>query len=161
VALADDFKQAMSSWASGVAVVTANDAGMLYGITVSSFTSVSLDPPLVLVCIADKNRMPDMIRRAGCFAVSILSGDQEEASRYFATPGREPTAGFVVVEGGWTALQQPIVKDALAHVVCELHAEHDGGDHVLLIGRVVHAETNPAGSPLLYWRRGYHGLPGA
>ena len=156
--LPDDFKAAMSSWASGVAVVTTNDNGMLYGITVSSFTSVSLDPPLILVCIADTNRMPAMIRHSKCFAVSVLRADQEDASRYFATPGREPTAGFVVVEGGWTALQQPIVKDSLAHLVCELHAEHDGGDHVVLIGRVVHAESDPTAAPLLYWRRGYHSL---
>ena len=156
--LTDDFKTALGSWASGVCVVTTNDDGFLYGITVSSFTSVSLDPPLVLVSIAASNRMPGMIGRSRKFAVSVLRADQEEASKYFATPGREPTKGFVVVEGDWTVLRQPIVKDAMAHLVCELHASHPEGDHILLVGRVVHAHTDSAATPLLYWRRGYHTL---
>lgn len=157
MALADDFKDALARWATGVSVVTVNDGGLLYGITVSSLTSVSLEPPLVLICIADTNRMTAMIRTARRFAVSILREDQVDASNYFATPGREPTQGFVEIEGEWSVLRQPIVKGALGHLVCELHAIHDGGDHAIVVGQVVHADAE-AGRPLLYWSRGYREL---
>ena len=89
MAIQDDFKSALSSWASGVSVVTVNSGGMLYGLTVSSFTSVSLDPPLVLVCIGTDNRWHRMAEQAGEFAVSILAREQEAASggRSFAGAG--------------------------------------------------------------------------
>ena len=90
-ASADEFKQVMSRWASGVSVVTTNDDGMLYGLTVSSFSSVSLDPPLIMVCLNRSNRIVEMIERSGKFAVSILGTHQEAASNYFARPRREPT----------------------------------------------------------------------
>lgn len=157
MALTDDFKSALATWATGVSVVTTNDGGLLYGITVSSFTSVSLDPPLVLVCIGHGNRMPEMLARSKRFAVCVLAEDQLDASAYFATPGREPTQGFVEIEGEFTKLGLPIVKGSLAHVVCELDAVHEGGDHAILVGRVVHA-ASVEGRPLLYWRRGYHAM---
>lgn len=154
----DDFKRALSSWASGVSVVTTNAGGLLYGLTVSSFTSVSLDPPLVLVCITNQNRMVELVRQSQRFAVSLLRDDQRDASVYFSTPGREPTEGFVTIEGAFSALDQPIVKGALAHVVCQVHALVEGGDHTVVIGRVVHAETDEHAWPLLYFRRDYRAL---
>lgn len=156
MALTDDFKSALATWATGVSVVTTNDGGLLYGITVSSFTSVSLHPPLVLVCIGHGNRMPEMLARSRRFAVSVLGEHQKDASSYFATPGREPTEGFVEIEGEFTKLRLPIVKGSLAHVVCELEAVHEGGDHAILVGRVVHAAASGDGRPLMYFERGYH-----
>ena len=103
VSLKDDFKTALAAWASGVSVVTTNADGMLYGLTVSSFTSLSLDPPLVLVCLNKENRLPEMIEASGGFAVSILHRGQQEASNYFASRGRQPTEGFTDVEGLWTS----------------------------------------------------------
>jgi flavin reductase (DIM6/NTAB) family NADH-FMN oxidoreductase RutF len=155
VALTDEFKDALSCWASGVAVVAVNDGGLVYGITVSSFTSVSADPPLILVCLNNDNRMPSMIERAGRFAVSLLGSDQEDASVYFASPGREPTRGFVGYEGEWSVLRQPIVKGAIAHLVCELHDRVQAGTHAVVIGQVVHADSKPDAHPLLYFQRGY------
>lgn len=155
----DDFKRALSSWASGVCVVTTNDDGLLYGLTVSSFTSLSLEPPLVLVCLSDQNRMVSMIGSSKRFAVSVLGAAQEEASRYFASPGREPTEGFVEIPGDWTELEQPFVAGSIAHLVCRLHRMVEGGDHTVVIGEVVHA-TASEGAPLLYFRRGYHTLEG-
>ncbi len=90
MALSDDFKNTMSTWASGVSVVTTRADGLAYGLTVSSFTSVSLDPPLILVCLGHGNRLCEMIGRSNRFAVSLLSRDQEAASNHFASRGREP-----------------------------------------------------------------------
>jgi flavin reductase (DIM6/NTAB) family NADH-FMN oxidoreductase RutF len=154
-----DLKDALASWATGISVVTTQAEGMLYGLTVSSFTSVSLDPPLVLVCLADSNRMARMIKSSRAFAVSLLASDQEAASRYFASPGREPTSGFVEIDGEWTIQGQAVVKDALAYLVCELEHHQEAGDHAIVIGRVVHAVSRSEKTPLVYWRRGYRRLP--
>jgi flavin reductase (NADH) len=156
--LADDFKQALASWASGVSVVTTSADGLLYGLTVSSFSSLSLDPPLVLVCLHNENRMPLMIEKAGGFAVSILSRGQEDASRYFAKPGREPTPGFTEIGGEWTGSGLPVVAGALAYIACRLHHTLPQGDHTIIVGEVVEAVTREGPEPLLYWRRGYRGL---
>ena len=156
-AAADDFKGVLARWASGVSVVTTNHEGLLYGLTVSSFSSLSLDPPLVLVCLHNANRMPDMIRDSGGFAVSILGEDQQAASNYFARSGREPTKEFTEIDGAWTPWAQPVVKGATAHLVCQLHALIPQGDHTITIGRVVGARTRP-GEPLLYFNRAYRGV---
>ncbi|MCB9727226.1 MAG: flavin reductase family protein [Deltaproteobacteria bacterium] len=158
MAIQDEFKQALSTWASGVAVVTTADQGLLYGLTVSSFTSVSLDPPLVLVCLATSNRMPAMITSAQRFAVSILGRDQEEASSYFAISGREPTAEFVEVEGDWTPGGMPVVQGAIAWLECELYETLTHGDHSIVVGEVVAARATEAPSPLIYYRRAYRGV---
>jgi flavin reductase (DIM6/NTAB) family NADH-FMN oxidoreductase RutF len=156
-ASADAFKGVLSQWASGVSVVTTNHEGLLYGLTVSSFSSLSLDPPLVLVCLHNENRMADMIRDSGGFAVSILGEQQQAASNYFARPGREPTSDFTEIDGTWTPWGQPVVKDASAHLVCHLHALIPQGDHTITIGRVVGARNQP-GEPLLYYNRAYRGI---
>ncbi|MBW1879383.1 MAG: flavin reductase family protein [Deltaproteobacteria bacterium] len=155
MALTDDFKGTLACWATGVSVVAVNDGGLLYGLTVSSFASVSLDPPLILVCLSIANQMPAMIERAGRFSVSFLGSDQEAASVYFASAGREPTRDFVGYEGELSVLRQPVVKGAMAHLVCELHDRLDAGTHAVMIGQVVHAARNPDARPLLYFRRGY------
>ena len=158
MALEDDFKGALSSWASGVSVVTTKARGLLYGLTVSSFASVSLNPPLVLVCLSNRNRLPLMIQDSGQFGVSILSSDQEEASGYFATSGREPTEDFVQIEGFWTESDVPVVKDAAAYVACKLHQAFEQGDHTVIVGEVVEAKSNDDAKPLIYFKRGYRDL---
>ena len=155
---ADGFKDVLSRWASGVSVVTTNDDGMLYGLTVSSFSSLSLDPPLVLVCLSASNRLVTMIRQCGRFAVSILAADQVAASNYFARPGRLPTPDFQEVEGEWTEHEVPVVKGALAWVACSLHEAIEQGDHVIVIGRVVGTHVSGGENPLLYFHRGYRTL---
>jgi 3-hydroxy-9,10-secoandrosta-1,3,5(10)-triene-9,17-dione monooxygenase reductase component len=156
--LVDDFKNALSRWASGVAVVVTEEDGELYGITVSSFTSVSLDPPLVLVCLNRDNRLWSMIARCGVFSISMLAADQQEASNYFASPGREPTRGFTGgIAGQRTEVGPPIVDGCAAWLSCELHETLSGGTHAIVIGRVVHAEAREA-APLLYWNRAYRSV---
>lgn len=155
MSLTDDFKGALSRWASGVSVVTVNDGGLLYGLTVSSFSSVSLDPPLVLVCVNNSNRASTMIERSGRFAISVLAADQRDASNYFASPKREPTTAFTEIPGEWTVLRQPIIEGALAHLVCELHQLVPAGTHTIVLGQVVHAHHDETKQPLLYWNRAY------
>ncbi len=158
MALLDDLKNALASWASGVSVVTTRSEGMLYGLTVSSFSSLSMDPPLVLVCVDNRNRFPSMVETSREFAVSILAREQEAASNYFARPGRQPTSTFTEIEGAWTPQGQPVVAGAMSHISCTLHALVPQGDHTIVIGEVVEAVSDPDKRPLLYWRRGYRSV---
>ncbi len=157
MAPADDFKDALASWASGVSVVATRTGGVAYGLTVSSFTSLSFDPPLVLVCVGNKNRLPAMIREAGRFAVSLLAAGQDAASSHFARAGREPTADLGVDEED-TSSGMPVVADASAFLACDLHDQVVVGDHTIVIGRVTEARARPDREPLLYHRRRYRTL---
>lgn len=152
------FRAVLSRWASGVSVVTTNDAGMLYGLTVSSFASVSLEPPLVLVCLANANRVVEMIGASRGFAVSLLGSDQEAASAYFAQSGRLPTPNFTEIEGAWTASGLPVIAGSLAWMTCELHALLPMGDHTIAVGRVTEASVSEQREPLVYWARAYRHL---
>jgi flavin reductase ActVB len=142
----------MSRLATGVAVVTTRDQyGNPHGLTVNSFCSVSLDPPLVLVCVARGARCFPVFNRTGEFAVSILSSGQEELARRFASSGADKFGGAGLVR---TARGGVLVAGALATVECVTHARHDAGDHEILIGEVV-AESlaTRLGSPAVYFDR--------
>ena len=154
----DDFKGALGSWAAGVTVVTTRHGGLVYGITVSSFSSLSIEPLLVLVCLADSNRLPRMIEESGKFAVSILAEGQEQVSGWFAVSGREPIARFEDFGTIERETGSPIIDGALAHLDCELDRTIPGGDHTIAIGRVVSAASDPTRRPLVYYRRGYRKL---
>jgi flavin reductase (DIM6/NTAB) family NADH-FMN oxidoreductase RutF len=155
--LVDAFKDALASWASGVSVVATRTGDLVYGMTVSSFASLSLDPPLVLACVASKSRLPPMVRTSGRFAVSLLCADQDAASSHLSRSGREaaPTLG---VEEACTSAGLPVVAGSMAFLDCELHAEIPVGDHMILVGRVVEAVAHPDRAPLLYYRRRYRTL---
>ena len=153
----DDFKAALGSWAAGVTVVTTSLDDLVYGITVSSFSSLSMDPLLVLVCLADSNRLPRMIEQSGRFAVSILAAGQDEVSATFAKSGRDPGkdlgAESLVMHTG-----APVIAGSIAALDCELEQAVPGGDHTIMIGRVVAAKADPSKMPLIYYRRGYRDL---
>ena len=159
-ASAAQFRNVLAQWASGVSVVTTNHDGMLYGLTVSSFSSLSLDPPLVLVCLSNNNRIVTMIEASRGFAVSILASGQIAASNYFARQGRLPTPDFTEIEGEWTSSGQPVIRGALAWMVCELQKTFVEGDHTVVIGRVLDTHVGQ-GEPLLYWSRGYRAVGSA
>jgi flavin reductase (DIM6/NTAB) family NADH-FMN oxidoreductase RutF len=148
------FRQAMGYFASGVTVVTTAVAGELYGMTVSSFSSLSLNPPLVLICIDKNVPSHDMIRDAGCFVVNILEKRQEHLSRRFATTANDKFKGVAWHSG---QLGLPVLDNTLAAIECRLRNALDGGDHTIFIGEVVDSEIHE-GAPLLYYRRGYHEL---
>jgi flavin reductase (DIM6/NTAB) family NADH-FMN oxidoreductase RutF len=148
------FRQAMGHFASGVTVVTTEHDGELYGMTVSSFASLSLKPPLILICIDKSVPSHDAIRDSGYFVVNILEERQEHISRRFATTTNDKFKG-VAWHGGRLGL--PVLDSTLAVIECRLHAAIEGGDHTIFIGEVVDAEIHE-GAPLLYYRRGYHEL---
>ncbi len=145
-----DFRAALSRWASGVTVVTA--AGPV-GMTVSAFSSLSLDPPLILVSLAKSAATHDAVLTADGFAVHILEDDQADISRRFASPV-DRFDGLSWDEGPHGA---PLLHGGVARLACAKHATADGGDHTILIGRVVQVDVH-AGEPLLYYRGDYRGL---
>ncbi len=150
---ADEFRQALACWASGVTIVTAEHEGERLGMTVSSFTSVSLDPPLILVC-ADKgsNTLP-IIEASESFTVNILAQGQEELAQLFADKGREAQRfNHTPYENGTTGA--PHLTGAMSHLDCYLHQAIDAGDHSILIGAVVDVDTTDQ-APLLYCRGNY------
>jgi 3-hydroxy-9,10-secoandrosta-1,3,5(10)-triene-9,17-dione monooxygenase reductase component len=152
----DRFRQVLSEFCSGIVVVTAMTRSYPVGLTCQSFSSLSLDPPLVMFAVARTSRSWPRIRRAGRFGVNILGDDQEEISRTFALSGVDKFAGLAWTEGVTGA---PLITGALAHIECALAAAHDGGDHVIAVGRVVALRENGADEhPLLYYRGEYRSL---
>lgn len=151
----EEFKSALSRFASGVTAVTTRDPqGRPLGLTVSAFCSVSLDPPLVLVSIDNRSETCDALRETGVFGISVLAEHQREVSQAFATAGPEKFARLVLEEG---VSGVPLVPEALARLECRLHAAHVAGDHTLFVGLVERAETRP-GRPLVYHTGGYRAL---
>jgi flavin reductase (DIM6/NTAB) family NADH-FMN oxidoreductase RutF len=149
----DSFRSVLGRFASGVTVVTVRDAeGRDHGMTVSAFTSLSLTPPLVLICVDRAASMHDVIADASHFAVNILSANQEAVSRRFS--GIEEHLRFDGI--GYTRGQTgaPLLDDVLAHVECRRVDQHPAGDHTIFIGEVEAAMAHPE-RPLLYYRGGY------
>jgi flavin reductase (DIM6/NTAB) family NADH-FMN oxidoreductase RutF len=153
----DQFRQVMGNFATGITVVTARDSnGEPRGLTVNSFTSVSLDPLLVLVCFDKRLSSLKAFEESRRFGVSMLSEHQEEHSRIFAKRESERPASFYF-EG---KLGLPLLKDALAVMECETVAIYPGGDHHIYLGEVKHAEVLHPHEPLLYFRGKYRKLHG-
>lgn len=148
------FRQTMSQFASGVTVVTTALGERLAGLTVSSFASLSLNPPLVLICIDHAASSHDVIAAAGKFAVNILAEDQEYLSRRFAMHDGAKFAphSYTLSENGL-----PLLEGVLAQIECRLHSALPGGDHTIFVGEVIAARVF-GGRPLLYYRSGYHQL---
>ena len=149
----DLFRAVLGRFASGVTVVTSRDGeGHDFGMTVSAFCSLSLQPLLVLVCVARVAAMHDALERADTFAVNVLAAEQEALSRRFAEideHGRFDGVGYVRGRLGVALLD-----DALAYLECRVVNRVDGGDHSIFIGEVETAEARQ-GRPLLYYRGGY------
>ncbi len=149
---ADLFKRALSSFASGVTVVTTRGPqGQPKGMTVSAFSSVSLDPPLILVCIDGKAECYADFQHGRPFAVHILGEGQREISRRFAAKDVDRFAGVRVRPG---ASGLPLLEDALALLECRTVGEHPAGDHTIFVGEVVAARVKPV-APLLHFRGKY------
>lgn len=155
---ADDFKGALGSWAAGVTIVTTRHEDLVYGLTVSSFSSLSLEPRLIMVCFANSNRIVDLVRESKRFAVSILSEEQSDIATWFSKSGREPVEAFEEFTTIEWHTGSPIVAGALAHLDCELDSLVRAGDHTIGIGSVVGASYDNSLLPLMYYRRGYRKL---
>jgi 3-hydroxy-9,10-secoandrosta-1,3,5(10)-triene-9,17-dione monooxygenase reductase component len=146
------FRTVLGHFCSGITIITALDGGAPVGLTCQSFSSVSLEPPLVLFCATKSSSSWPRIRSAGHFCANILGEDQEELCRSFAQSGADKFAGV-----GWTPGPSgaPVITGCLAYVDCELEAVHDAGDHDIAVGRVLELDHAKAGGPLLFFRGGY------
>lgn len=149
-----EFKRALSHFASGVTVVTTEYDGHWFGITVSAFSSLSLRPPLVLICIEKSVRVHDAIAKAERFAVNLLREDQEEISRRFASRMENKFEGLSTHLG---LLKVPLLQGSIGVIECRVHETLPGGDHTIYVGEVVAVEVRE-GRPLIYFRAGYHAL---
>jgi flavin reductase (DIM6/NTAB) family NADH-FMN oxidoreductase RutF len=151
----DKFRQVMGNFATGITVVTTLDrSGKPYGLTVNSFTSVSLDPVLVLVCLDNKLSGLQSFTESKHFGVSMLSDAQEDISRMFAKKDSERPPS-IYFEG---QLGMPLLRNSIAIMECEVIAKHLAGDHTIFVGQVEHAEVLEAAKPLLYFRGKYQHL---
>jgi len=149
------FKDVLSRFASGVTIVTSMSEGRPVGLTAQSFTSVSLEPPLVMFCPAKTSRAWPAIHDSGRFLVNVLGEAQEDLSRRFATRGVDKFAGVEWSPSPASGL--PLLAGVAAYVDCAILAVHDAGDHDVVVGRVVDLQV-PAGAPehvLTFFRGGY------
>jgi flavin reductase (DIM6/NTAB) family NADH-FMN oxidoreductase RutF len=154
----DDFKRGMASWPSGVTIVTTCVDEAIHGMTVSDFAGVSVDPPLVLVCASKDSSTLDWIQRGHCFAINILAEGQESLSNRFASKQNEDQR-FEGLETETAKTGAPLLAGTVAGLDCSLLAEHDAGDHVVVVGRVEHLVVREL-RPLLYFRGAYQRLAG-
>ncbi|HXG02748.1 MAG TPA: flavin reductase family protein [Candidatus Binatia bacterium] len=151
----DEFRRLLGHFATGVTVVTTTDADTRpAGLTVSAFCSLSLDPPLVLICVDHKAQTYPALRESGRFAVNILGAEHEALSRRFAGTGLDKFEGVA-----WRPSPRglPLLEGVLAHLECTIVAAHDEGDHTIFVGRVEAGGTG-SGEPLLYYRGRYQRL---
>ena len=145
------FKEAMSRFASGVTVVTTEHEGVLFGMTVASFASLSLHPPLVLVCVAKAAKSHEAIRATGKFGVSILAASQADLSGRFASKAEDKFAGVSYHFGGNGV---PLLDGAICTLECRVHDQFVSGDHSIFTGEVLDAQVTDV-APLAYFRSAY------
>jgi flavin reductase (DIM6/NTAB) family NADH-FMN oxidoreductase RutF len=146
-----DFRNAVGMFATGVTVITTSGEGHGYGMTVNAFSSVSLDPPLVLVCTIAGAAGSEHIARNGCFAVNVLAHDQEPISGYFASRDRpRGRDAFRDVDHRLGTSGAPLIDGVMAHLDCRVHEHYEAGDHDIFIGEVLDIYVNAETQPLLF-----------
>ncbi len=156
-----DFRDVVGAFATGVTVITTRGEGHAYGMTANAFCSVSLAPPLVLVCTLASSEASEHLRRNGVFAVNILGTDHEPLSRFFSSEDRpRGRDAFADVSYRAATSGSPILEGAIAYLDCRLHAEHATGDHVIFIGEVLELGADDKAEPLIF-HRGQYRLLGA
>jgi flavin reductase (DIM6/NTAB) family NADH-FMN oxidoreductase RutF len=154
-----EFRQALGSFATGVTVVTTRGADHDYGMTANAFSSVSMDPPLVLVCVISQSEGREIIEQNGVFAVNMLSIDQEPLSNFFASRDRpRGRDAFSRVAYRTEVSGSPILEGAAAWLDCRLHETHEAGDHMIFIGEVLALGVDADAKPLLFHAGGYSAL---
>jgi flavin reductase (DIM6/NTAB) family NADH-FMN oxidoreductase RutF len=151
-----DFRHALAHFATGVTVVTVERApGRPYGMTANAFTSVSLDPLLILICVDQRSHLLPLLRQNGYFGVSVLKEGQQAVSIYFAQPDQSPESDAKVgVRYRRTPSGVPVLEDTIAQLVCRVVASNMAGDHTIFLGEVQSADLAP-GEPLLFFRSRY------
>lgn len=156
----EQLRAAMRAWTSGVTVVTAAYAGEQHGMTVNSFTSVSLEPPLIIISLQDTARTRDLVYHAQAFGVTILSAAQQEISERFAGRSADSEQRMAGLKTETLVTGAPFLKGGLAYLDCRVRQSVDVGPNTMFIAEVVAARGDGEGSPLLYHNRKYHRLAG-
>jgi len=149
------FRSVLGHFATGVTIITAMDGEEPVGMAANSFTSLSLDPPLILFCVAHTSSTWPRIEQAGTFAVNILGEDHEDLSQLFAKKGADrfsQTPWRIGVSGA------PVLEEAIAYLDCNFEAEYPGGDHKIIVGRVLDLDMREGSRPLLFFKGGYERL---
>ncbi|WP_326565146.1 flavin reductase family protein [Amycolatopsis rhabdoformis] len=150
------YRDALSRYASGVVVIGATaPQGERLGFTCQSFHSVSLEPPLISIGVAKTSSTYPLIRPTGRFAVSVLGDNHREVASAFARKGTDRWGGVVHHE---TAAGNPVLTESLMWLDCEIDAEHEAGDHHIVVGRVVEMSPGHDANPLLFYRGGFHSI---
>jgi flavin reductase (DIM6/NTAB) family NADH-FMN oxidoreductase RutF len=152
------FRATLAQWASGVTIVTSTLHGQHVGITASSFTSVSLEPPRILICVAKRLYTHKVIAESGFFAVNILSELQQEWGMRFAGKVPEGQDRFAGIDYFTAETGARIFPGVLGWLDCTLNAGYDGGDHTIFVGDVIAASAVDAGEPILYHNRQWRQL---
>ena len=152
----EQFREALSRWATGVTIVTSRAGDRIHGMTVSAFSEVSLDPPLVLVCAEKSSHTHPVIAAGGVFAVNILAHDQQALSDRFASK-KDEFRRFEGVEYEAGETGSPLLAGALAALDCRVVAAHEAGDHVIYVASVEEARVSDH-PPLVHYGRAYRGL---
>jgi flavin reductase len=146
-----DFRSALGAFATGVTVITTRGEEHSYGMTANAFSSVSLDPPLVLICAKSGAEGSEHIDSNGVFAVNVLAAHQEPLSRYFSSKDRpRGRDAFRNVPHRIAVTGSPILDEVVAYLDCRLHTSHTAGDHEIFIGEVLALEVNQEAAPLLF-----------
>jgi len=156
---ATDFRHALSQFATGVSVVTvARAPGQPYGMTANSFTSVSLDPFLTLVCVDQRSHLLPLLKQSRLFGVNVLKDYQQPVSIYFAQAEQTSEAEAELnIRYRWTPAGIPLLEDTIAQIVCRVVASYIAGDHTIFLGEVQSADLFP-GEPLIFFRSHYRQL---
>ena len=149
------FRQVVGSFASGVTVITTGADGKFHGMTASAFTSLSIEPTLVLVCVDKLAETFKAMHAAGRFNVNILAADQEHLSRTFASKDSPHAHGLVGIDYTLGVLGLPVLDGALAYLECRIQEELEGGDHIIFVGEVDNAGVGEIENPLVYFRGRY------
>ncbi len=148
------YRRVVGNFATGIAVVTSGSGDNAHGVTVNSFTSVSLDPTLLLVCLDRASRSRATILETHVFNINVLNDAQEQVSRLFASKDR-PESWFVDLGCSYGELGAPLLPDCLAYMECQITETHEAGDHTILIAEVQRAEIADESAPLCFFRGKY------
>lgn len=148
-----DFRDSLGLFATGIAIATTSNDTERVGITINSFASVSMEPPLVLFSVCRTLRSFPVFERARGFTINLLRKDQKDLSARFARPGEDKWSGLDTAAGAHGGV---IIRPSLASFDCKLHRCYDGGDHTIFVGEVVALGSEAVHEPLIYFRSNYH-----
>lgn len=149
-----EFKKALSNFPTGVTIITASSIDhQQIGVTVSSFTSLSLHPPLVLFCLNKNSQSLSLIKNSKYFAVNILSSTQQQLARQFAG---DLNKRWINIDYSLHQIYNcPIINKVKTYLICQIHSQYDGADHIIVVGQLIESFINKDLDPLIYYHSNY------